>query len=633
MESSVGKTSNLYEKPLPPIEPKHLEKEATAFGRVKASKKDSSPKRLPRLNLKNFSIKKGISALKHTSRYTHNEAEFKYSGLSSKSRSSTPVLDVSSETASATTVTPVSDSSIKQQLRIRKVSPVPRIPSFLTMLPERIAYHILSLLPIPDLCRCSQVCASWYGMANDNSVWFQHCLDQGWTSVNERHASQFSSNNDVSAMNDGSQTDLGGLQWKWIYASHVLANRNWRIGKFSIREIGIKSSVEVPLLPEPKPVDTPPSSTEGSTEGSTESFVLSITSPTGNKPRQLSVFQVSSSKEFNLPKMMKVSRVDSAHKDAIYCVWMDGETIVTASKDGSIKVWTFQGGKPLIEMESPLPPGTNVAVVSFGIMSSRVIGGMADGSLAIWNLITGELLCWLSNEHLDGISCVKVAESATGNTIVTASFDGTCRVYELETLIEESAKSSKSVFVSRRGRFTIRLSKIFKEHRRGVLALCTQVQGQSSRFLSAGADAIIYGWSTSTDELTRLQGHVDTITCLEATERYIFSGSLDKTVRVWNGFTGACLYEIAGHNEWIKSLSVFEPCKGVIRLLSSGFDGSIRSWTISNKSAQSGHRLYLPHPADLQKVTPMSIAQNEFCLLAGDQLGRVYLFDFESSPL
>ena len=40
---------------------------------------------------------------------------------------------------------------------------------------------------------------------------------------------------------------------------------------------------------------------------------------------------------------------------------------------------------------------------------------------------------------------------------------------------------------------------------------------------------------------TKLKGHRDSVLCLASTQKYLLSGSADKTVRLWDRKTNKCL--------------------------------------------------------------------------------------------
>ena len=71
------------------------------------------------------------------------------------------------------------------------------------------------------------------------------------------------------------------------------------------------------------------------------------------------------------------------------------------------------------------------------------------------------------------------------------------------------------------------------------------------------------------------------------------TGSLDKSIRVWELPSGAMKFQMKGHGEAICSVS-FQTANQL--LLSAGLDRTLRTWNLSTgkiQSTMSGHSAYL----------------------------------------
>jgi WD40 repeat protein len=83
----------------------------------------------------------------------------------------------------------------------------------------------------------------------------------------------------------------------------------------------------------------------------------------------------------------------------------------------------------------------------------------------------------------------------------------------------------------------------------------------------------------------RLQGHTDVVdsTSLSPDERYIASGSRDKSVRVWEAATGELVTTLEGHEDEVRSVV----WSGDGQWLASGsFDKTVRLWRVDAKVRQ-----------------------------------------------
>jgi WD40 repeat protein len=198
----------------------------------------------------------------------------------------------------------------------------------------------------------------------------------------------------------------------------------------------------------------------------------------------------------------------------------------------------------------PTPEATRpLAIHALAMTPTRLIGGLSDGSLVIWNLYSGDLLCRLKREHDDGIAHIAILECEhfpDAAYFVTASFDGTLRLYEMmdqrprrgSTLSQMTVKSRMSVhgYTSERGEFRLRLLKILRGHQRDVYCAALDMDGQKTslkdlRVVSGSADRTVRIWQPLQQTQQTLQGHTETVTCVAICGDLIASGSLDKSVR------------------------------------------------------------------------------------------------------
>ena len=62
----------------------------------------------------------------------------------------------------------------------------------------------------------------------------------------------------------------------------------------------------------------------------------------------------------------------------------------------------------------------------------------------------------------------------------------------------------------------------------------------------------------------------------------LFSGSRDKTIKLWNCDNGVCLISFIGHDNWVRGLSVHHSGKF---LYSCSDDKTFRIWDLNNGKA------------------------------------------------
>jgi WD40 repeat protein len=70
-----------------------------------------------------------------------------------------------------------------------------------------------------------------------------------------------------------------------------------------------------------------------------------------------------------------------------------------------------------------------------------------------------------------------------------------------------------------------------------------------------------------------MRGHDGAVNCLAVTTSRVYSGSADKSIRVWNIDTGECLHKFIGHRG---PISCLEHSDGSI--FSGSMDSTIKIW-------------------------------------------------------
>lgn len=98
---------------------------------------------------------------------------------------------------------------------------------------------------------------------------------------------------------------------------------------------------------------------------------------------------------------------------------------------------------------------------------------------------------------------------------------------------------------------------------------CLRVCGE---FIVSGAENICI-WNQNGVLLKTLQGHEQGINCLQFINNTIISGSDDKTIRIWDAITGSLQHTLLAHTH---SVTCVDATKNVI--VSGSYDNTIRIW-------------------------------------------------------
>ncbi|MBK6432771.1 WD40 repeat domain-containing protein [Candidatus Amarolinea dominans] len=205
----------------------------------------------------------------------------------------------------------------------------------------------------------------------------------------------------------------------------------------------------------------------------------------------------------------------------------DGQTIVSAGDDGTVRVWRASDLAPLKMLVGHTDGVWSAAYSPDG---KRIVSASDDQSVRIWDGETGALLRTLAG-HTAGVW--SAAYSPDGKRIVSASADQSVRIWDGET-----------------GALLATLA----GHTAGVLSAAYSPDGK--RIVSASNDGSVRIWDGETGALlATLAGHTDMVSSAAYSPdgQRIVSASDDGSVRIWDGETGALLATLAGHTAGVRS--------------------------------------------------------------------------------
>lgn len=495
---------------------------------------------------------------------------------------------------------------------------------FISALPNEISYKILSYLDTVSLCKAAQVSRQWRMLADDDAVWHRMC---------EQHI-------------DRKCTKCGwGLP---LLERNRL--RNWT----RRRQLAAASTAEVsnklipalpPTLPRPnspKVAGSPKRSvdndeTDGSSKRRCMSRVSSSEDAVEKKRPWKDVYRDRWQIGVNWKLMRYSLKTFKGHTNGVTClqIW-DDTTLATGSYDNTIKIWDLESGQEIRTLD-----GHTRGIRSLQMDEQKLVSASLDGTVKFWNWRTGQLLSTLSS-HTDGVISVHFQNEV----IASGSIDHTIRVYNFQTGVtfclkhhEDWVNNVKVDMVSRTllsasDDCTIVLwdldtREIIREfvghvgHVQQVLAMpndfepdedpatafqdptdtmsvasgksSTPIIGQASDLelratygpgfvdnpdrplparyiLSGGLDASLKLWDSSTGSVVRNQwGHMEGIWSVECDSLRMVTGANDSLVKTWDPRSGRCTGTFAGHTGPVTSVAVSDA------LMASGSeDGEVR---------------------------------------------------------
>lgn len=270
----------------------------------------------------------------------------------------------------------------------------------------------------------------------------------------------------------------------------------------------------------------------------------------------------------------------------------DGRSIVTASRDASLKLWNAQSGglQKSISLDNRL-------VASIALAGRRVVTGHGDGTVAMYDLEKGERLSIYKRNDAEVWS---VAFLGSGDRFAAASHDYQTAIWDARTesaaqfKLEGHTSAAQAVAYSVHGPFiatgsadrTVRLYdadthdhiRTYRGARDFVTALAFSPDGSLLAAASLDGDIRVYA-TKSNRQRFNLTGHRGKVAALaySANGDWLASAGEDGTVRIWNAQKGRTWRSLTGHVGGATSV-VFSPDS--TRLATAGVDGVLRIYTV-----------------------------------------------------
>jgi WD40 repeat protein len=280
----------------------------------------------------------------------------------------------------------------------------------------------------------------------------------------------------------------------------------------------------------------------------------------------------------------------------------DGQMVASGSFDNTVKLWDANSGECLSTLQGH---ASTVAAVAFSPNGHRVASGSYDQTVKLWSVPTGDCLATLE-KHTNRVW--SVAFHPEGHLLASGGDDHTARIWDIST-----GQCAKTI----------------QGHSNSIYAIALSPDQQC--LASGHEDQTVRLWNLSaldlsaTNDLTYplkkiFRGHTNRIFGVAFTPdgQTLATGSLDRTIKLWNVQTGACLKTLQGHTSWVWAIALSPDG----RLVASGsYDHSVKLWDI-----RSGECLktLLGHPSSVLSV---SFSPNGQWLASGGYEQVIRLWD------
>ncbi len=298
-----------------------------------------------------------------------------------------------------------------------------------------------------------------------------------------------------------------------------------------------------------------------------------------------------------------VLRTMEGHRALVYsavAVLPDGKRALSASYDGTLKLWNLESGTVLRTMEGHRAlVYSAVAVLPDG---KRALSASYDGTLKLWNLESGTVLRTMEGHRALVYSAVAVLPD--GKRALSASYDGTLKLWNLE---------SGTVL------------RILEGHRASVNSVAVLPDGKCA--LSASHDGTLKLWNLESGTVLRiLEGHRASVNSVAVLPdgKCALSASHDGTLKLWNLESGTVLRILEGHRASVNSVAVLPDGKCA---LSASHDGTLKLWNLESGTVL---RILEGHRASVNSV---AVLPDGKCALSASHDYTLKLWDLESGTV
>ncbi|KAI1277645.1 quinon protein alcohol dehydrogenase-like superfamily [Xylaria sp. FL0933] len=494
---------------------------------------------------------------------------------------------------------------------------------FMSALPTELSLKILCYLDCSSLCKAAQVSRRWNALSGDDVVWHRMC---------EQH---------IGRKCEKCQWGLPRLEKKRL--------REW------------KPQFQHALPPAPIIVvddDIPPVSTatkraaepseveeqakrrciKETTDNNSESAQRKRFRPWKDVYRDR--FKVGS----NWQKGRCTIKTFSGHANGVTCLQFDDNMLATGSYDATIKIWNIEKGEVVRTLQ-----GHTMGIRALQFDDRMLVSGSLDGTVKIWNWRTGACINTLN--HQGGVITVHME----GDFLASGSMDRSIKIFNFKTQQSFSLRGhtdwvnhvrldvTSRTLLSASDDCTVKMwdldsrtcIKTYEGHIgqvQQVLAMPDDFEFEdesareaetssaaSNRSVTPVRSPSPHSSSCQPDERAAYGPVFSNDPERPLPPRYMLTGSLDATLRLWDTATGKSPRCFWGHVEGVWGLAV-----DTLRYVSGANDATVKVWEPRTGKCE---RTFTGHSGP---VTCVGLSDSRFA--SGGEDGEVRMYSFEGEP-
>jgi F-box and WD-40 domain protein MET30 len=452
-------------------------------------------------------------------------------------------------------------ASVKEMLKI----------DFMALLPIELSFKILGYLDTVSLCKAAQVSKQWNQLAEDDIVWHKMCQQHiekkckkcGWglplmerkrleeeKNMIKRRGELLAIKKERAASEAPSETSLNpGIKrsfedssapspeelaepcprrpWKEVYKSRFKVGTNWKYGRFSLKPL----------------------------KGHTDSvmcldFQNNILA-SGSYDTTIRIWDMDTREEL---------RILRGHTSGIRSLQMVKTQLISGGLDKTIKIWNWETG----ECIRTISAGGDILSINYD--SSLLCAGGHENTVRFWGF--SDRKSFIFRGHTDTVNSVRIDHAS--KTVFSGSDDGTVRLWDLTRFVELKVYAGHVGGVQQ-----IQLLPPEFELDEVDIRDCARASGdeRGEGSDSDGRQTAAEGSVTAPVEALPNPPLFPDDPGRPEPPRYLLTGSLDSTLRLWHVPTGRCLRTFFGHLEGIWALGADN-----LRVASGAQDRMVKIW-------------------------------------------------------
>ncbi|KAK6953119.1 hypothetical protein Daesc_005419 [Daldinia eschscholtzii] len=478
---------------------------------------------------------------------------------------------------------------------------------FLSALPTELSLKILCYLDCSSLCKAAQVSRRWNQLSGDDIVWHRMC---------EQH---------IGRKCEKCQWGLPKLEKKRLKEWKIQHQANLN-NQRALLTNGQDSSVMTVVKRSASSIE------DEETDSSKRQCVNGVgnqdKTSTGTqkfrpwKDLYRERYRVGSNWRYG---RCTIKTFGGQHTNGITALQFDDNMLATGSYDSKIKLWDIEKGEVIRTLE-----GHTMGIRALQFDDRMLVSASLDGTVKIWNWRTGACINTLN--HQGGVITVHM----DGGLLASGSMDRSIKIFNFKTQQSYTLRghcdwvnhvridAASRTLLSASDDCTVKLwdldSKVCIKTFEGHVGQVQQVlplpddyefEDETTRDGDAASDVdeerAMYGPIFQNDPDRPLP------------PRYMLTGSLDATMRLWDTATGKSPRTFFGHVEGIWGLAADS-----LRYVTSANDATVKVWDARTGKCE---RTFTGHAGP---VTCVGLSDSR--MASGSEDGEVRLYSFEGEP-